>query len=261
MKDILDLDRFPLDRPRSAAYRALVRRCQDELAGEGLFSLHRLVRPEAIEACAQGLAPRFEGAYVHKRAHNVYFLKQVPGLPEDHPALRVVETQHLTLCADLVRDTLVTRLYEWEPLQAFLAEAMGKPSLYPMDDPLARINVMGYRAGEGLNWHFDRSQFTTTLLIQAPEHGGQLEYRYNLRSVENPNYQGVARVLAGEDPEVRVLTLAPGTLNVFLGKNTLHRVSPPAGARARVIAIFSYYDRPGVTFTPEERMGFYGRVA
>jgi hypothetical protein len=34
---------------------------------------------------------------------------------------------------------------------------------------------MDYRPGEALNWHFDRSQFTTTLLIQAPEQGGEFE--------------------------------------------------------------------------------------
>jgi hypothetical protein len=37
---------------------------------------------------------------------------------------------------------------------------------------LARVNAMQYGAGEGLNWHFDRSEFTTTLLLQAPKAGG-----------------------------------------------------------------------------------------
>jgi hypothetical protein len=52
----------------------------------------------------------------------------------------------------------------------------------------------------------------------------------------------------------------PGTLNVFKGKNTLHRITPPVGDRARLIAIFSYYERPGVSFSAEERRGFYGRT-
>jgi hypothetical protein len=129
-----------------------------------------------------------------------------------------------------------------------------------MDDPLARVNVMGYRAGEALNWHFDRSQFTTTLLIQAPESGGEFQYRSALRSDSDPNYGGVARVLRCEDGAIRTLPLKPGTLTVFKGKNTLHRVSPPAGARDRIVAVFSYYERPGVVFSLEERVGFYGRA-
>ena len=33
------------------------------------------------------------------------------------------------------------------------------------------------------------------------------------------------------------------------------------GERERMIAVFSYYERPGVMFTEEERIGFYGRAA
>jgi hypothetical protein len=31
------------------------------------------------------------------------------------------------------------------------------------------------------------------------------------------------------------------------------------GARERIITVFSYFDRPGVKFTAEEQIGFYGR--
>jgi hypothetical protein len=188
-------------------------------------------------------------------------LRSVAGLSPDHPALREVETVHHTLCADQVADTVIDRVYRWRPLADFLAIAMEQPRLYLMDDPLAAVNVIAYRAGEALNWHFDRSHFTTTLLIQGPASGGEFQYRSALRSDTDPNYEGVARLLRGEDSEVRTLPLRPGTLNVFKGKNTLHRISPPVGDRARIVAIFSYYDRPGVVFSAEERLGFYGRAS
>jgi hypothetical protein len=152
-------------------------------------------------------------------------------------------------------------LYEWPEFARFLAATMGKPALYTMDDPLARVNTMAYGPGEALNWHFDRSEFTTTLLLQAPEAGGDFEYRSDLRSEGDPNYDAVARLIQGLDPEVRRLTLRPGTLNVFRGRNTAHRVTPVAGARNRIISVFSFYDRPGVRFTAEEQVGFYGRAA
>ena len=137
---------------------------------------------------------------------------------------------------------------------------MEKPRLYQMADPLARINVMAYRAGDALNWHFDRSEFTTTLVLQAPVSGGGFEYRSELRSDSDPNYEGVGRLLAGEDQDVRTLALAPGTLNVFKGKNTAHRVTPVRGEQARIVAVFSYYETPDVTFSDAERLGFYGRT-
>ena len=128
-----------------------------------------------------------------------------------------------------------------------------------MSDPLARVNVLAYRPGEALNWHFDRAQFTTTLLIRAAESGGEFQYRSALRSDTDPNYDGVARMLRGEDPEVATNTFAAGTLNVFAGRNTAHRVSPVIGKQSRMVAVFSYYDNPGVTFSSKERIGFYGR--
>ena len=112
-----------------------------------------------------------------------------------------------------------------------------------------------------MGWHFDRSEFTTTLLIQAPESGGDFQYRTDLRSDDDPNLDGVARLYAGDDPEMKTLRLAPGTLNVFKGKNTAHQVTPVRGDRRRMIAVFSYYERPGVLFSESERLGFYGRAA
>jgi hypothetical protein len=108
-----------------------------------------------------------------------------------------------------------------------------------------------YRAGEALNWHFDRSEFTITLLLQAPEAGGAFQYRSGLRSESDPNYDGVARFLAGEDDAVETLPLTAGTLTLFKGKDTAHRVTPVAGARDRLVVVFSYYERPDVAFSPE----------
>ena len=73
----------------------------------------------------------------------------------------------------------------------FLAKVLDKRQLYLMEDPLARVNVMAYRSGEALNWHFDRSEFTVTLLLQEPEAGGVFQYRRDLRWDDDPNYQGV----------------------------------------------------------------------
>lgn len=57
------------------------------------------------------------------------------------------------------------------------------------------------------------------------------------------------------------MTLRPGTLNVFRGKHTAHRVTPVEGSRERMVAVFSYYEQPGVLFSAEERTGFYGRAS
>ena len=261
VRALLDLDRWPVDAPDGARGRALVARCRQALREAGMFSLDGLVRPAALRDCVAELVPLFgEAAFVHARDHNIYFDDDIREPAADHPALVRFTTVNRTICGDQIAASPIARIYEWPPLMDFLAAAMEKPRLYPMADPLGRINVMAYGAGERLNWHFDRAAFTVTLLLQAPVAGGEFQYRSGLRSETDPNYEGVARLLAGADESVRTLPLAPGTLNVFKGKNTAHRVTPVAGGRERIIAVFSYYERPDVAFSDAERLGFYGRT-
>lgn len=262
MKDILDLDRYPLDREGSAEWQRLVEQSVAALEADGMFNLEGFVRPGIAEKAVREIQPVMAArSHSHKRMHNIYFKPDIPELAPDHPALRKVETISHTVCADQIPGSVVLAIYEYEPLLRFLAAAMGKSKLHVMQDPLARTNVMAYRAGEALNWHFDRSEFTTTLLLQQSQRGGDLEYRTDLRSDDNPNYDGVARLLEGRDPEAKILRMKPGTLNVFRGKNTAHRVTTVEGERERMIAVFSYYEKPGVVFSAEERVGFYGRAA
>ena len=260
MKHILDLDRYPIDRLDSRDGKLLVERCLSDFHEKGMFNLEGFVQADVVDRAAALLGPIVDSTgYRHARRHNIYFKDQIPGLDADHPALTKVETVNYTLCADQMRGTLIERIYEWQPLIDFVARVMEKPRLHVMDDALARFNLIAYKPGEALNWHFDRSQFTTTLLIRAASVGGEFQYRSNLRSDTDPNYDGVARMLRGEDPHVTSQTLTAGTLNVFAGKNTAHRVTAVGGNLSRLIAVFSYYDAAGVTFSPAERLGFYGR--
>ena len=261
MKDILDLERFPIHRLGDDDGRALLERCRNDLEQEGMFNLSRFVRADVVDRAAAELAPRFDTqAFAHERTHNIYFRDDIPGLEANDPALWRCTTSQRTLCADQLADSVVLRIYEWPPLVKFLAQAMDMPHLYRMEDPLARVNVMRYVEGQQLGWHFDRSEFTVTLLLQAPKSGGEFQYRRNLRTSDDPNYAGVARLLQGKDEKMRTLRLDAGSLNVFKGLNTPHRVTPIAGNRERIIAVYSFYDRPGVRFSRDESIGFYGRA-
>jgi len=262
MHDILDLKTFPLDQPDTPAYADLVADCKNDLARNGMFNLTGFLKPDVAQQIAKGLEPTFASdAFTHSRQHNIYFRKDVPDVAVDHPALRQFETINHTLCADQIEGNQILDVYRFAPLANFLARVMEKPKLFTMDDPLACTNLMAYHEGEALNWHFDRSEFTTTLLLQAPEAGCEFEYRSDLRTDSDPNYDGVANLLAGQDMDVRSLTLSAGTLNVFRGKNTAHRITPVQGQTTRIIAVFSYYETPGVVFSDEDRIGFFGRAS
>jgi len=259
---ILDLESYPLGDLDSEAGQALVARCRNDLARRGLFNLDGLVRKDALADCVAEVTAALErDAYTHQQWHNIYFKSHVDGLTEDHPALKKAQTSNRKVCADQIPGSLLMQIYEWPPLAEFIAAVMGKEQLHMMDDDLASVNVMQYGDGEALNWHFDRSEFTTTLLLQAPEAGGEFEYRLGLRTDDDPNYDGIGDFLSGKDSAFDRVALSPGTLNIFKGTNTAHRVSPVIGDRERIIAVLCYYEYPGARFSEEDRIRFYGRAA
>lgn len=260
---LVDLDRYPLHRPETAAYTTLVEHCRAELVRQGTYDLVGFLRPDAVRRAVDEMRPLIDHAsFLHRRTHNVWFLPAdaVEGVGVDHPSLTEMLTSNRTVCADQMADTVVLAVYEWAPLRRFIADTVECPTLHLMADPLARVNVMSYREGEALNWHFDRARFTNTLLLQRPEAGGSFELRPGLRSTDHVDHDGIAAVVAGTDAEVQRRNVEPGTLNVFAGHDILHRVEPVKGPVDRVIAVFSYAETDDVVFSAAERIGFYGRA-
>ena len=78
-----------------------------------------------------------------------------------------------------------------------------------------------------------------TSSCRPPAEGGDFVCRSDLRSDTDTNYGGVAKLLESKDPKIKTLKLFAGTLNVFRGKNTAHKVSTVKGARERIITVFS----------------------
>jgi hypothetical protein len=258
--DLVDLDRYPLDEQDGQRYRALVAEAQVRLARDGLVDLEGFLIDDARSSDLDRLLELFESsAFVHARSHTIYFSDTVEGLDSGHGALAPLHTANRTLCGDDLTGSAVDRLYRWPPLRRFIADICAMPELHLLADPLACLNAMAYGDGEALDWHFDRAAFSTTLLLQRPDTGGEFMYRKDLRTDTDPNHDGVARLLAGGDPDVRVLDPAPGTLTVFRGRHTPHRIARVQGDRPRVVAVLAFADRPGLSFSEVERLGFYGR--
>ena len=243
--DIMDTTNYPIDQPESSRYSALVALCQADLAKNSLFNLPGFLRPSALHDTLELVKPVIATkAFVHPRVHNIYFKKTIPDLAPDHPALQLRQTANHTICADQIEDSAITQLYDWPAFASFLADVMQKLGLYPMDDRIAGANVMTYYDGEARNWHFDRSEFTTTLLLQAPSNGREFEYLRDLRTDDNPNYDGVAALLNGQ-LETTIYPQAAGTLNVFHYLNTAYRVTPVERDTPRINAVLTYFDAPG----------------
>ena len=132
MKHVLNLDRWPVDALDSAQGQALIARCRKDLRDAGMFSLEGLIRSEALEACVAEVVPLFDTAsFIHARDHNIYFDDEIEGLEAGHPALARFTTVNRTICGDQIPSSLVTRIYEWQPLIDFLAAATERSQALP----------------------------------------------------------------------------------------------------------------------------------
>lgn len=257
---IVDLDRYPIDRKGSAAWDALVAGARRQHETEGACNLEGFLTAEGIAATlAEANALLARHGYQKTYVRNAYFLPDDPALPADHPLRRLWATGSLQVAYDQIgRDTLLNRLYLWPPLIDFIAAVEERATLHPMADQFQALNVIAHGDGEELAWHYDHNDFTVTLLLQEATEGGEFAFAPDIRTADDPNYPTVARVFDGEAALVRRPHRAAGTLTLFRGRNSLHRVDPCHGPQPRITAILTYDERPDCRRGLRHNVGIYG---
>jgi hypothetical protein len=254
--------RYPLDEPSGAAWRETVARVRGELAASGCSVLTGFIAPEWQERLSREgaeLAPR---AYYDVETVNVYNIDLDTPLPPGHPGRVSMQRGNAFVArADIPPEAIIQQLYTSEPFQAFLAACFGLPRLHELADPLAGLVLNVVEPGKEHPWHFDTNEFAVSMLTQAPEVGGEFCYCPNIRSAQAENFDDVAAVLDGRGEHlVHTLPLRPGDLQLFLGRYSLHRVSPVRGDTARHSAIFAYSRRPGVIGSVARTRQLFGRA-
>ncbi len=259
---VVDLRRYPIDRPGAPGFRALRERCRADLARSGACVLESFVKAACLAEVVAEIEPHLDQAYFKTKTHSAYLIADDPAFGPDHARNRKQTTDSATLAFDRIpRDCVLNALYTWPAFQDFLAQVLGYEKLYPYADTLTPVNVLIYNDGCGIAWHFDIATFVVTLLLQAPEAGGAFEYAPFVRTAEDENYDQVARILEDRSDQVRELRQQAGALVIFRGSRTLHRVTPTAGQRPRLAAVFSYSPQAGTISDAHNRKTFYGRVA
>jgi hypothetical protein len=256
IEDIIDLSRHPLADAEFAA------RCREKLTVDGVLVLADFIRPDALAAMQrEGLAGR-DQAYFCAQNHSVFLTPRNPEFADDHPANRQVVSSKGCICDDVIDAASPLRaLYDDAMFRDFVKHVTGQVELHPYADPLSSINIHYAGRGQELGWHFDNSSFAITLLIQKPNAGSRFEYIKDLRDADagEMNYDGVAALLDGVT-QPQVLTMDPGTLVLFRGRNSIHRVSPNESDKMRMLAVLAYNSEPGVSLSESARMTFYGRL-
>jgi hypothetical protein len=258
---LIDLCRYPIDDVDGPIAVALAARCRGELDQSGVSILPGFVTASATTTAvaeSEALAPRGHPSDVEGTP---YLELPDDGWPEGHPRATWAHTRLTAVPYDQFPAGSVLRtLYESDALLAFLARALGF-EVFRYDDPLGGLNLAVMRDGDRLAWHYDQTDFVVSLAVQESETGGDFECVPMTRSPDDERYDDVAAILAGDPSRVVTIPMTPGTLMLFEGRHTLHRVSPIGGARPRYVGLFGYDRKPGTCSSELLRLIRYGRAS
>lgn len=259
-RELIDRDRYPIERPDSPGYRALVQRCREQLRAAGACELPGFVRPAVVEQLAREATTLVPQAHPHAGRATPYLELPEPRWPDDHPRQAWNPFSLAAVAYDRIPQTSHLRtLYHWPPLTEFVAAALDEPRLYPYADPLGCLSLNVMQDRDECEWHFDQADFVVSIALQDAAEGGDFLYVPLVRSPEDENYEGVRKVLAGATEPTRI-PMTPGTLLLFEGRHSIHCVSPCRGETPRLVALLAYDTRPGTCASELLQQARYGRV-
>ena len=259
---LVDLQRYPLLDLDALPMQEVLHWARAQLAATGACEVPDFLTTAglaAVTADAQALAPR---AYRSTGVGSAYL--EVPDfdLPEDHPRRTLGEYAVGVIAYDMFPpQSPLRQLYEWDPMMEFIGAVLQRGRLFRYADPLGALNLAVMGDGDQLQWHFDQTDFVVSLAIRDAQAGGDFEVAPRIRSAADEHYAAVRAVLLGTSDAVVRLPMTPGTLLIFEGRYSLHRVSPIRGNIDRLVGLLAYDTKPGTTSTELLRLSRYGRAS
>jgi hypothetical protein len=260
--ELVDVARYPVADPTAPEFAALAAHCRAQLDDTGCCILPEFVTPTAVARAvdeARDLAPLGHHSVIAEGS--AYLEIPDPSWPDGH-ARRLGGPTALTAVAydRFAPDSVVRRVYEWDPLMGFLAAALGKRRLHRYADPLGALNLAVMTDGDQLWWHFDQTDFVVSIALQDADEGGDFEYVPHIRTRDDERYDDVGAVLAGNREGVVRVPMEPGTLMLFEGRHSIHRVTPIVGSMPRLVALLAYDTAPGTQSSELLKLVRYGRA-
>ncbi|MGI9318002.1 MAG: HalD/BesD family halogenase [bacterium] len=258
--ELVDLDQYPIEDLGSDVGRAFAERCRQQYLETGLCMLPNFIVPDALKVLAEQANGVSDEAFFCNNTHNAYLTEDDSTLPEEAIERRQEKTFVGSVAYDRIgKESQLFKLYHWDPLKNFIGYVLGKDQFFRFADPLGACSINVFVEGGEHGWHFDESEFTVTLMLQPPDSGGVFEYVPQIRGREDEK-DLVAGILNGNRNDVIELPFSAGTLLIFGGRQTIHRVTRVAGSRPRLVPVLCYAETPDLTNSESVRKLFWGRT-
>ena len=256
LREIIDVERHPIeDKPYAA-------QCRNELKKTSILVLNNFLSKAALLELQGEAHSLHEKAFYCSQKHNVLLTEKNPQLDDSHPCNIEVISDKGCVPHDLIPvDSHLRTIYTSPTFQNFVQSVLSLDKVHPYADTLSSINYNYYEKTQQLGWHFDNASFAITLMIQSPGSGGEFQYVVDGRHLEKNtvDVQLVDAVLQNKHP-VEGLQVGEGTLVLFSGRDTLHRVTPVTSSRPRVLATLNYNLEKNMELSENARAMFFGRL-
>lgn len=256
---LVDLDRYPiadLEKGKGADFLA---QCQHDMETLGWCNLDGFIHAQALSELkdeANGLLPHAETLHVKR---NIYQGAIDPSLPEDDPRRKEVTHIAVQLADDQIpASTRLKQLYQSELLTDFVRQVQKKSRLYRCADEFQALNIVALPPESQHAWHYDTTECTVTLLLQAAESGGEFTFLPNSRTDDTEDHDAVDRLLSGDLSHAQTFSRGAGAFTLFRGGYSLHGVTKVLGSRPRISAIFTYDEEPDRVIGDEINIRIYG---
>lgn len=272
-KEYINFSKYPIhlfENDADGRYNSLVQNCIKQMNSDGFVSLPSFLLPDAVDrltSCILELDKEGVGFY-STDSHNVFLDadEQIVASSPLHPSrIQLNSSKHIINANDLLLAKEAPDLNEIFMSQRsvlnFISSVMQK-KLYPSTDTFGKYYANIFREGDGLNYHFDRSEYSISLILQPSEEGGDFEFLPNSRRIVEGwdemivDIDDIAEAVAPHS-SVKRPKLAAGDLYLFRGQNSLHRVSEiQKGKRINIILTFN--TEPDVRLNKYTLQKFFG---
>ena len=260
--DLIDDERYPVGDLSSRAAQRVIDAQRRALAEHGVAILPGFVKAEVIERMAAETLALQPQAFLEDVWGTPYLELADESFPQGHPRRALSRSLTYVVAYDIVPraarcagSTSGIRSCTSSPRSSSAAQ------LYRMADPLGALNLAIMPEEHTQGWHYDNADFVVSLAIQSSARGGHFECAPFIRSADDEHYDAVADVLQGDaGKRLQIFPMTPGTLMLFTGRHSLHRVSPVAGDVPRLVALFAYDARPDANSSELFKYVRYGRA-
>ena len=258
--ELVDLERFPISDLSRGAGAAFLKGCQDQMETHGWCNFDGFIKPEALALLEEEANELLLTAEILTIKRTIYQGEVDLSVPRGDPRGSVYTHTARQLADDQIPpDTILKRLYKSDILTEFIRLVQKKETLYRCADEFQALNVVSLEPGSWHAWHYDTTECTITLLLQAAEKGGEFTFIPNSRTDESEDRESVDKLLAGDLSGARTFDRGAGTLTLFRGGYSLHGVTKVEGSKPRVTAIMTYSEAPNTVLSDDVNVRIYGR--